>query len=44
MVRQSDLRRWNVTHGNTCRATILGPDARCTCGLTAALAPVGGPR
>jgi len=32
------LRRWNASHANTCRATILGPDASCTCGLSAALA------
>jgi len=31
------LHRWNAAHGNACRATILGPDARCTCGLSAAL-------
>ena len=31
------LRRWNATHSGSCRATILGPDARCTCGLSAAL-------
>ena len=32
-----DLRRWNVSHANNCRATVLGPDAICTCGLSAAL-------
>lgn len=40
LVRRDDLRRWNVSHGNTCYATTLGPDARCTCGLSAALAVV----